>query len=84
MKILTGSGPKQRLIETSHRFPMLNHKLAHKKSRLHRLVRTGKAPPLTKEQARSLCEQAAAEHPITRIERGPPTVTSNFRTLTGR
>jgi hypothetical protein len=70
MKTLTGGGPKRRLIETSHRFPMLNHKLAAKKSRLHRLVRTGKAPPLTKEQARSLCEQAAASHPITRIPDG--------------
>jgi hypothetical protein len=31
---------------------------------------TGRRHPLTKEQARALCEQAAASHPITRLPDG--------------
>lgn len=70
MQILRGTGSKRRLIETSHRFPMLNQELARKKARLHRLVRKGKAPPLTKQEARKLCEQAAATHPIRKLPNG--------------
>jgi hypothetical protein len=43
------------------------NKVTARRVRAAHLKAAGKRHPLTKQEARTLCEQAAAEHPITRI-----------------
>jgi hypothetical protein len=49
------------------------NKACAKGTRIHRLKHFGKTHPLTKQEARILCEQAAASHPITKLPAAPPT-----------
>jgi hypothetical protein len=45
-----------------------NSTILRQKARLRRLQANGLAPQLTKAAARQLCDQAAASHPIRRID----------------
>jgi len=44
-----------------------NHKIAARNARLHRLKREGILQPLTKAEARKLCDAAVATHPTSEI-----------------